>query len=217
MLPALLAQEAPRLDLLVISDASGFRAAGAGRLLARAPVGAAVFGGGWPGTPDGLAPCRTERRWSWDGVRFLLLPVPAADRPADGGAAGCVLHVSAAGGAGSSAGCGAARRGRRPRAAWPCASAAGERRARAARGFARCACPGFTATLRAGSVLVASRELDAPRRALLARAWAIEPAAVRSTAREGPLQVLATPGRGLRVRAWLAQQPGWRWRVPRND
>lgn len=218
VLPALRAAGRDRLDLLVQSRVSAFRVAGVATLLDGVPVRELRSGGRWVAAPRPRVSCTSESGWLWDDVELRLFPAGAL-RPGAEEAPSCVLRVAAARGRGAALLVPAQVDAAESR--WLAAEGrAGRLRAEAVvaprRGSPAAVVPGFAAAVAAREVLVASRELPTPRRAAVARAWGLDPQAVRSTAREGALVVSATPAGGLQVRRWLDGQPRRVWRVPRD-
>jgi competence protein ComEC len=212
--PAVTASGVRRIDLLVVSEASGVRAAGAGALLSSADVGAARVGGRWPGAPPGVQDCRQPRAWQWDGVELQLFPGQRAGLPETGRGASCILRIHAAGGT--------LLLPARIDAREAAELAAGRTALRAdvllapRRGSPAAVLPAFAARVEPRYVIVASREFGAARRAALALLWHVPEAAILATAHSGALQVRAGGGRPLEVRAVLETGPHWRWRVPRG-
>lgn len=218
VLPALRAAGRDRLDLLVQSRASAFRVAGVATLLDGVPVRELRSGGRWVAAPRPRVSCASESGWLWDDVELRLFPA-GAPRPGAEAAPSCVLRVAAARGRGAALLVPAQVDAAESR--WLAGEGrAGRLRAEAVvaprRGSPAAVAPAFAAAVAAREVLVASRELPPPRRAAVARAWGLDPQAVRGTAREGSLVVSATASGGLQVRRWLDGQPRRIWRVPRD-
>ena len=103
LLPLMQSRGEPRIDLLVLSHADADHVGGAASILARMPV-SALRSSLEPGNPvrtaaraGGVAhtACTAGQRWSWDGVRFVMLHPFAGDlHPgAKTNAVSCVLRV----------------------------------------------------------------------------------------------------------------------------
>ena len=94
VVPALRAQGAASVDLLVLSHADSDHAGGAGGVRAAVPVRAEL--GGEPEPGSSARRCAAGMHWQRDGVDFRVLHPREGDRR-EGNTASCVLRVEAAG------------------------------------------------------------------------------------------------------------------------
>ena len=94
VLPFLAAQGIAGIDRLVISHGDLDHSGGAPTLLASTPVFEVLHGENIDGLGVSSHPCERGKRWSRDGIEFLLLH-PENGGDFDGNDASCVLQVSA--------------------------------------------------------------------------------------------------------------------------
>jgi competence protein ComEC len=203
IVPALRSAGIERLDMLVLSLAHGFRAAGAAQVLAAIEVRAARAGGGWPGAPPPVQPCGAPERWRWDGVDFELR---AATLPEGS----CVLRIAMPGGPVMLV---AERLDAAEGAALMSSGAplGADVVVAPRRGSPAALAPGFTGVVGARRVLVAARAVSARRQATLAARWDVPPQSVHVTAGQGALSVRLRPGMppevSRHVGRWRAEPP----------
>jgi beta-lactamase superfamily II metal-dependent hydrolase len=147
-------------------------------------------------------------------------PAAAGGERREGSDASCVLRVAAAGGRGRAL-LVPAQLDRAEALALAAAPDAARLRADVVlsprRGSLAPLAPPWVAAVAPRHLLVASRELGAPRRTRLALAWGVATARLRATAVEGALCLEV--GRGplpVRIERFVDQQPAWAWRAARG-